>query len=318
MLLHENFAVGLLALYNKLFGLENCFFDEDKAIYSPDKGRLLCCNLHLKSYNILEDTLIIGSGAFAGCTGLEKVNIPNSVTTIGYLAFYQCSALQKIKLPQSIKKIQEGKSTSYNLFDKCDSLKSILIPRGSWEWYARKLPEYKELYSEYLEEGCIPGKDIKFRDLAERRLAYILKEYKNSNSKYDYDVHYLGMDSEYCYYSVSVLESEYDDFNYFEDEDNYNHTENKKYFNNSGLIIAVGFHKTYTKRDVNFKIEGTKVNESFKYYGEFGAYLRYKDYERLKAKKEVIDLYNETGCHSYDELREELKGPDGEENYHSW
>ena len=41
----------------------------------------------------------IGQYAFAGCSGLTSVTIPDSVTRIGYSAFYGCSGLEEITLP---------------------------------------------------------------------------------------------------------------------------------------------------------------------------------------------------------------------------
>ena len=38
----------------------------------------------------------IGSYAFAGCSGLTSIEIPNSVTSIGYYAFYDCYKLVEV------------------------------------------------------------------------------------------------------------------------------------------------------------------------------------------------------------------------------
>ncbi|MBO6247690.1 MAG: leucine-rich repeat protein [Bacteroidales bacterium] len=37
-------------------------------------------------------------GAFAGCTGLKSIEIPNSVTSIGSYAFSGCTGLTEISL----------------------------------------------------------------------------------------------------------------------------------------------------------------------------------------------------------------------------
>ena len=44
----------------------------------------------------------IGSFAFARCTGLTSVDIPNSVTRIDYNAFSDCSRLESIDIPNSV------------------------------------------------------------------------------------------------------------------------------------------------------------------------------------------------------------------------
>lgn len=71
-----------------------------------------------KTYNV---TGIDGS-AFANCTDLISVVIPNSVTNIGQWAFGNCTSLTTVTLPSSLNKI------SNYLFSGCSSLNSINIP----------------------------------------------------------------------------------------------------------------------------------------------------------------------------------------------
>ncbi len=66
----------------------------------------------------------IGWRAFAGCTGLTSITIPNSVTSIGEKAFYSCTGLTSITIPNSVTSI--GKYA----FDGCTSLTSITIPNS--------------------------------------------------------------------------------------------------------------------------------------------------------------------------------------------
>lgn len=47
----------------------------------------------------------IGESAFARCTELTSVAIPESVTSIGDLAFYGCSKLTSVTIPQSVTSI---------------------------------------------------------------------------------------------------------------------------------------------------------------------------------------------------------------------
>ena len=47
----------------------------------------------------------IGQAAFAGCSALTSVTIPNSVTTIGEYAFYGCKALTSVTIPNSVTEI---------------------------------------------------------------------------------------------------------------------------------------------------------------------------------------------------------------------
>ena len=63
----------------------------------------------------------IGESAFASCSGLTSITIPNSVTSIGYYAFTGCSGLTSITIPNSVTSI--GRYA----FHKCYSLTSIII-----------------------------------------------------------------------------------------------------------------------------------------------------------------------------------------------
>ena len=66
----------------------------------------------------------IGAEAFADCTSLTSIAIPNSVTSIGYSAFAGCSSLTSITIPNSITEINSG------IFAYCSSLTSITIPNS--------------------------------------------------------------------------------------------------------------------------------------------------------------------------------------------
>ena len=63
----------------------------------------------------------IGDWAFAYCSGLISVTIPNSVTTIGYYAFENCSGLTSITIGNSVTTIGSG------AFISCYGLTSVHI-----------------------------------------------------------------------------------------------------------------------------------------------------------------------------------------------
>ena len=64
----------------------------------------------------------IGDGAFAKCSTIKTVVIPNSVTSIGYQAFSECSNLTSVSIPSSVTSI--GDSAYY----LCTSLNDITLP----------------------------------------------------------------------------------------------------------------------------------------------------------------------------------------------
>ena len=66
----------------------------------------------------------IGECAFAGCTNLTSVTIPNSVVMIGNRAFELCRSLTSVTIPGFVKTIE------YATFSRCSALTSITIPNG--------------------------------------------------------------------------------------------------------------------------------------------------------------------------------------------
>ena len=64
----------------------------------------------------------IGNSAFAVCSGLTSIIIPDSVTSIGSSAFSGCSGLTSIIIPESVTSIGSG------AFKSCSKLASLTVP----------------------------------------------------------------------------------------------------------------------------------------------------------------------------------------------
>ena len=78
---------------------------EAEAALVSTLGEVFYGNRDITSFNELKfftGLTRIDRGAFAGCTGLTSVIIPNSVTAIGEQAFGYCSALASIEIPSSV------------------------------------------------------------------------------------------------------------------------------------------------------------------------------------------------------------------------
>ena len=101
-----------------------------------DQGFSECSSL--QSINIPDSVTTIGDWAFSSCASLQHIKIPNSVTYIENYAFSFCNSLQNIKIPNSVTFIGEG------AFYDCKSLQSINIPYGSYEHFAKLLPDYED------------------------------------------------------------------------------------------------------------------------------------------------------------------------------
>ena len=73
----------------------------------------------------------IGHVAFAECSGLVSVTIPNSVISIGDWAFYECSGLTSITIPSSLTSI------GIDAFSGCSGLTSIVVESGNQKYDSR-------------------------------------------------------------------------------------------------------------------------------------------------------------------------------------
>lgn len=80
-----------------------------------------CSNI--ESVVIPDSVTIIGSSAFRGCTDLKSVELSENVKEIQQYAFEECSNLEEISLGNEIEKI--GKYAFYG----CNSLESVTIPQ---------------------------------------------------------------------------------------------------------------------------------------------------------------------------------------------
>ena len=78
---------------------------------------------HVIKYTLV-DNISIKNYAFAYCTGLTSVTIPNSVTTIGDHAFDNCSNLTSVTIGNSVTSIGDY------AFASCTKLTSVTIPNS--------------------------------------------------------------------------------------------------------------------------------------------------------------------------------------------
>ena len=101
----------------------------------------------LKSITIIEGLTALNEHAFAWCTNVETINLPNSLVVIGDYAFFDCQSLKNIKIPDGVTSIGEAAFRNCYLllsinipdtieiirmetFSTCRSLKEIKLPEG--------------------------------------------------------------------------------------------------------------------------------------------------------------------------------------------
>ena len=65
----------------------------------------------------------IGAAAFAGCSSLVGIELPNSLLYIQYQAFAGCSSLTEVLIPENVEWLDE------DAFAFCSSLTSVVIPK---------------------------------------------------------------------------------------------------------------------------------------------------------------------------------------------
>ena len=79
----------------------------------------------LTNITIPNSVISIGNYAFAGCSELTSITIPSSVTSIENYAFVGCSELTSITIPSNVTSIGNY------AFGNCSGLKTIYIPNGA-------------------------------------------------------------------------------------------------------------------------------------------------------------------------------------------
>ena len=106
-----------------------CIYDPTGAGRFPDPvdvfGADIVSNTYVDGKGVIVfdgDVTDVGENAFAGCSNLASITLPETVTSIGNTAFFHCSNLTDIALQPGIVSIGRG------AFRDCSSLESIVIP----------------------------------------------------------------------------------------------------------------------------------------------------------------------------------------------
>jgi hypothetical protein len=80
----------------------------------------------IKTVVIMDNSITsIGSSAFARCTSLESITIPDSVQEIDSHCFYYCDSLKVVNLPEHLKKV------GWEAFAYCENVEKIKLPSGT-------------------------------------------------------------------------------------------------------------------------------------------------------------------------------------------
>lgn len=164
--------------------------DKYGVFYSRDGLRLIDVDnktFSCREYRIKESVKIICDYAFAGCSTIINVIIPDSVEVIGERAFLCCRNLKAVYIPDSVKRI------GMYAFSDCQEITTVR--RG------------RSIYREYESMGLIatpPGNKEKIERMLPKYLHDIIKEltykefincnmqlYENIKTEREYDYNYL-------------------------------------------------------------------------------------------------------------------------------
>ncbi len=97
-------------------------------IETASKTLLLGCN---NSVIPTDGTVTrIGNRAFAGCSGLTNIILPDTVTIVGYFAFSSCTNLTSVTIPKGVRELQQF------VFADCTNLTTINYQGTVEEWNA--------------------------------------------------------------------------------------------------------------------------------------------------------------------------------------
>lgn len=117
---------GTYAISGYIGTSENVIIPESymgKAVTAIDSKAFADCT-DIKSISLPNSITSIGDNAFRDCASLTSLAIPSDVTEIGAYAFRGCSSLSEIEIPSKITAIGNG------LFYNCTSLTSVKLPLG--------------------------------------------------------------------------------------------------------------------------------------------------------------------------------------------
>ena len=170
----------------------------------------------------------IGEYAFAYCSGLTSLTLPDGITSIGSRAFYGCSGLTSLTLPAGITEI--GEST----FSNCSGLTSLTLPAGITSIGDYAFSGCSRLTSLTLPAGITSIGEFAFSYCSGLTSIYVYAEKVPRIGRYAFE----GCASRKC--TLYVPKGTYD---------NYRHSE-FGYFENIVEFDATGIDKTTTSTDV--------------------------------------------------------------------
>lgn len=99
------------------------------------------------TYNIKE----IDNGAFAGCTYLESVTVPNGCKSIGSASFYGCKGLKSVTISRTVEEIGDY------AFDGCTGIESMAVSLVNTKYKMKENILYNKSLTEVVSAPYVSG-----------------------------------------------------------------------------------------------------------------------------------------------------------------
>ena len=151
---HEK-SITKLLIPNSVIAIGNEAFSDNVAINEiivshklEYIGKKAFCGCKMMTgFNLPSTIKYIEAEAFDECyNAFKELIIPASVKHIGSHAFRECLTLEKVIFAGPIDKIGSG------IFESCDKLSEIVVPKGCVEQFYEQLPFYSEIITEASKE----------------------------------------------------------------------------------------------------------------------------------------------------------------------
>lgn len=107
-----------------VYAFKDCYWLEKVVGLMNLSGAMFegCESLTSVSFDEQSKMKTLNSRAFANCSKLTDIELPNSITTIGEQAFFNCSSMLTLTIPIEVESID------VSAFQGCSSLESVIIP----------------------------------------------------------------------------------------------------------------------------------------------------------------------------------------------